>query len=61
MATATDPICGMQVDPRQVAATSEYQGTTYHFCSTGCKRQFDKNPEQFVGQQDTHQTHDRAE
>ena len=54
MATATDPVCGMQVDPQQAAGTSEYQGTTYYFCSAGCKRQFDKHPEKFVGQHDTH-------
>lgn len=57
MATATDPVCGMQVDPRQAAGESEYQGTTYYFCSPGCKRQFDRNPEQFVGQHGTHGEH----
>ena len=54
MATATDPVCGMQVDPQQAAGTSEYQGTTYYFCSAGCKRQFEKDPAQFVGQQSQH-------
>jgi Cu+-exporting ATPase len=48
----------MQVDPHQAAGTSEYQGTTYYFCSAGCKRQFDRNPEQFVGQ---HAEHDASE
>ena len=57
MATATDPVCGMQVDPQQAAGESEYQGTTYYFCSPGCKRQFDRNPEQFVGQHGTHGEH----
>ena len=58
MATATDPVCGMQVDPQQAAGTSEYQGTTYYFCSAGCKRQFDKDPEQLVGQQAAQDTGD---
>lgn len=44
----TDPICGMQIDPAQAAGTSEYQGQTYYFCSAGCKRQFDKDPQQYA-------------
>jgi Cu+-exporting ATPase len=50
-AYATDPICGMQVDPATAAGASEYQGTTYSFCSSGCKRQFDKDPQRYVAQQ----------
>jgi Cu+-exporting ATPase len=46
----------MDVDPQQAAGTSEHQGRTYYFCSAGCKRQFDKDPEQFVGQQATQET-----
>lgn len=56
MATVTDVVCGMQIDPDQAAGTSEYQGQTYYFCGMGCKRQFDKDPERFVGQQ--HPQHD---
>ncbi|MEX2238802.1 MAG: YHS domain-containing protein [Dehalococcoidia bacterium] len=44
-----DPVCGMDVDPKAAPASSEYQGKTYYFCAAGCKRQFDQNPEQFVG------------
>ena len=51
MTTATDPVCGMQIDPQQAAGTSDYQGTTYYCCSSGCKRQFEKDPEHYVGQQ----------
>ncbi|HEU5349009.1 MAG TPA: YHS domain-containing protein [Ktedonobacterales bacterium] len=47
---AIDPVCGMQVDPAMAAATSEYQGQTYYFCSQGCKRQFDKDPQSYVKQ-----------
>jgi Cu+-exporting ATPase len=50
MVTAIDPVCGMEVDPQQAAGTSEYHGTTYYFCSAGCKRQFEKAPESYVGQ-----------
>jgi Cu+-exporting ATPase len=48
-AMAKDPVCGMQVDPTKAAGTSEYQGTTYVFCSAGCKRKFDSNPQQYTG------------
>jgi Cu+-exporting ATPase len=50
-AQARDPVCGMQVDPATAAGTSEYQGTTYFFCSMGCKRQFDRDPQGFVSGQ----------
>ena len=50
-AEATDPVCGMQVDPTTAAGQTEYQGTTYYFCSIGCKRQFDRDLQRFVGGQ----------
>ncbi|MBM4425577.1 MAG: YHS domain-containing protein [Chloroflexi bacterium] len=27
---------------------SEYKGQTYYFCSLGCKKAFDKEPEKYV-------------
>lgn len=50
---ATDPVCGMQVDEQQASEKglkSEFQGESYYFCAAGCKRQFDKDPEKFLGQ-----------
>lgn len=44
-----DPICNMKVDPDTAAGQSEYEGKTYYFCSTGCKRKFDANPAQYAG------------
>ncbi|MGE5124182.1 MAG: YHS domain-containing protein [Acidobacteriaceae bacterium] len=43
-----DPVCGMDVDPETAAGTSTYQGKTYYFCSPGCKRSFDKEPEKYL-------------
>lgn len=43
-----DVVCGMQIDPKEAAGKSEYQGQTYYFCAPGCKRKFDANPQQFV-------------
>ncbi len=45
---AKDPICGMSVDEKTARFTSEYEGQTYYFCASGCKRTFDAKPEQFV-------------
>lgn len=43
-----DLVCGMDVDPNTAAGKSEYQGKTYYFCSPGCKRDFDKEPQKYV-------------
>lgn len=45
---ARDPVCGMQVDERNAAGKSEYKGTTYYFCSTGCKAAFDQDPARYA-------------
>lgn len=52
-----DIVCGMMVDTK-TAEKSESKGQTYYICSKGCKAQFDKNPEKFVGSQhDEHAGH----
>ncbi len=48
---AKDPVCGMDVDEKTAAGKSEYKGKTYYFCSPGCKKQFDQNPEKYVGKE----------
>lgn len=45
---AIDPVCKMEVEETKPAATSEYKGKKYYFCSVGCKRAFDKNPEKYL-------------
>lgn len=45
-----DPVCGMEIDPATAAGKSEYKGQTYYFCSAGCKKSFDKDPEKYVSQ-----------
>ena len=47
-----DPVCGMQINAHTAAASSVYQGQTYHFCSQACKAQFDQNPEQYAAKQE---------
>jgi len=53
---AKDPVCGMDVDSKQAAGKSEYQGQTYYFCSAGCKKAFDKEPARYVGRSEGHGT-----
>ena len=45
---ATDPVCGMAVDPKTAAHTATYEGQTYYFCAPGCKRAFEANPQQYL-------------
>jgi YHS domain-containing protein len=55
-----DLVCGMEIDPNTAVGTSEYRGQTYYFCSPGCKRSFDKEPEKYIGsnqQDESHQGH----
>ncbi len=43
-----DPVCGMQLDEKKATAKSEYNGTTYYFCSPSCKAAFDKEPSKYA-------------
>jgi YHS domain-containing protein len=43
-----DPVCGMSVEESPTALKSEYKGTLYYFCSPGCKRSFEKDPEKYL-------------
>jgi len=43
-----DPVCGMNLDPSANLVTSNFDGSTYAFCSTDCKEKFDAAPGQFV-------------
>lgn len=44
-----DPVCEMEIYPRNGAETSGYQGQTYSLFSADCKRAFNKNPAEFLG------------
>ena len=44
MAIATDPVCGMKVDPDDAVATAEHDGVTYYFCSQACHDAFVADP-----------------
>ncbi|MBC7661254.1 MAG: heavy metal translocating P-type ATPase [Chitinophagaceae bacterium] len=39
-----DPVCGMKVTQSGAKGRSEYQSSTYYFCSLKCKTKFDLSP-----------------
>jgi Cu+-exporting ATPase len=43
-----DPVCGMVIEDSEAAASSEYKGQRYHFCSVPCKERFDREPEKYL-------------
>jgi YHS domain-containing protein/uncharacterized membrane protein YraQ (UPF0718 family) len=47
-ATATDPVCGMTVDPSTAAGHASYAGVDYAFCSTGCRGAFTADPARYL-------------
>jgi len=47
-AVVKDPVCNMDVDPATAAGSSEYKGQTYYFCSPGCVKRFNADPEKYL-------------
>jgi YHS domain-containing protein len=43
-----DPVCKMEVDEDRAKYGSKYKGKNYSFCSPGCKKKFDENPEKYI-------------
>ncbi len=46
---ATDPVCGMTVEPAKAAGTATHAGQAYYFCSKHCLAKFEAEPERYVG------------
>jgi Cu+-exporting ATPase len=44
----TDPVCGMKVQRDGAAATEDYKGTRYYFCSADCHAKFKSKPSQYT-------------
>ena len=54
-ATAVDPVCKMEVDTgNPPGGKHEHKGTTYYFCSPGCRTSFSKDPEKFLASKEAH-------
>ncbi len=45
---ATDPVCGMTVDPLTAARKLVHDGRTYWFCSDGCQSAFAADPTRYL-------------
>jgi Cu+-exporting ATPase len=47
-AMVKDPVCGMTIDEKTAAGTSEYQGQTIYFCAAVYKTRFDQDPAKYM-------------
>ena len=47
-AEATDPVCRMTVEAGPASHPFTCEGTTYYFCSAGCRRAFGKDPAAYL-------------
>jgi xanthine dehydrogenase accessory factor len=45
---ATDPVCGMTVDPLTSTHKVVHEGRTYWFCSAGCQSTFETEPQRYM-------------
>jgi P-type Cu+ transporter len=45
---ATDPVCGMRVDPATARFQLEHHGEKFYFCSAGCLEKFKREPAQYL-------------
>ncbi len=45
---ATDPVCGMKVDPATARHRSTHRGRDYFFCGARCKERFTDEPARFL-------------
>ncbi len=48
--TATDPVCGMIVEIASSRHHSTYEGMDFYFCCPACKRLFERNPQEYLVQ-----------
>jgi Cu+-exporting ATPase len=47
-ASASDPVCGMTVDPATAPQHRDTPAGTLHFCSPGCAATFDTDPARYT-------------
>ena len=46
--TATDPVCGMKVNPNTTPHHADHDGQAFHFCSAGCRTKFIAEPAKYL-------------
>ncbi len=47
-ATTRDPVCGMMVEIATARHRSILNGQEYYFCCPACKRLFERNPQEYL-------------
>lgn len=47
--TVTDPVCGMEFEESDAAASVSLGASTYYFCSDACRDQFVADPARWSG------------
>lgn len=43
-----DPVCKMEIDPKDSKYSLEYKGKKYYFCSEACQKKFDIEDDKYV-------------
>ena len=51
--SGVDPVCGMSVQADKAAATLQFEGKQYLFCSNSCRNKFEEAPQRYLGNADT--------
>jgi YHS domain-containing protein len=46
-ATVRDPVCGMEIQPKDAVATEDHDGRTFYFCSHACHETFVNDPHRY--------------
>lgn len=55
--TAQDPVCGMQIELEDAAASEVHEGRTFYFCSRLCHERFVADPHRYGHPADEHEGH----
>jgi xanthine dehydrogenase accessory factor len=50
LGTAIDPVCGMLVEIATAMHHTALDGRDFYFCCSACKRQFERNPQEYLVQ-----------
>ena len=45
---AMDPVCGIEVDERNLEFQTQFAGKKYFFCSEDCRKEFESEPQEYV-------------
>lgn len=49
-----DVVCGMRISVAKAGGRSKYEKHTYYFCASGCKKQFDAQPNKYAVKEAVH-------